>query len=279
MGLCHSKPHRRDQLTDLDHHHHGDLFSAKDEANNMTRYHHHDGASPPTTTTTADVRPPTQLSSESINSVQCHSTLSNMILAGDNGGQLMMYDWIDEKKTVWKGHEKGINQVRCSADGQFAFTCSRDLSIHQYAISTSPQPFPEAGTTSPHQCFQNGHELTIAALAVNAGGTKVTSGGRDTRLCQWDVPTCTKTCQVSLSRNIITCIEWMGERSAESSSSNSQLIVQGSEDLCLRMWDLRAFTRPVQSFEGFTYFPLDVAVSRDDFTFFSASKGFNGVGT
>ena len=60
---------------------------------------------------------------------------------------------------------------------------------------------------------------------------------------------------------------WVAEQS---------LVLQGSEDLRLRLWDPRTLSKPVATMEGYVYFPLACAAAGD--LLLTGSNGFDGEG-
>ena len=60
---------------------------------------------------------------------------------------------------------------------------------------------------------------------------------------------------------------------------NANTIVQGSEDLKLRMWDCRdSSIEAAATLTGYVYFPLCIDVVTDENYVCTGSKGFDGVG-
>lgn len=58
--------------------------------------------------------------------------------------------------------------------------------------------------------------------------------------------------------------------------SEQSVVLQGSEDLRLRLWDPRALYKPVATMEGYIYFPLACAATGE--YFLTGSNGFDGEG-
>jgi WD40 repeat protein len=60
---------------------------------------------------------------------------------------------------------------------------------------------------------------------------------------------------------------------------DANLIYQGSEDLCVRVWDIREkSTIPAVHITGYIYFPLCMHIQNDGNTLATGCKGFNSVG-
>ena len=96
----------------------------------------------------------------------------------------------------------------------------------------------------------SGHELTVSAIALNEENAQLCSGSRDSSIRLWDLNTGTAVSRQHVSRNVVTCMAWV---------PGEPLVWQGSEDLRLRLWDVRALRQPSATLEGYTYFPLACA--------------------
>ena len=89
------------------------------------------------------------------------------------------------------------------------------------------------GSAEPVQKFE-GHDLNIAAVALSPDEKWLCSGARDTTVRLWDVATGKQLAINTTSRNLVTALRWIpGEFS----------VLQASEDLRLRVWDVRAGPR------------------------------------
>lgn len=76
------------------------------------------------------------------------------------------------------------------------------------------------------------------------------SGSRDTSIRMWDVQTGQCTASAKTPRNLVTCLKYLPPESPAS-------LVQGGEDLRLRVWDVRETgLRPSLTIEGYTFFPV-----------------------
>ena len=76
-----------------------------------------------------------------------------------------------------------------------------------------------------------GHSLTVMAVGCDRDGLMVASGGRDYAVKLWDPNTCQCTSTSKISRNLVTCLKFWED--------GSQKFCQGSEDLTMRVWDVR----------------------------------------
>jgi len=118
------------------------------------------------------------------------------------------------------------------------------------------------------QTIEDGHSLNITALALNPSESLLCSGSRDTTVCLWDVTTGALVRRKKTSRNLVTCLKWLSEST----------VVQGSEDLKLRVWDCRDHViEAAATMTGYVYFPLCMDVIEEHYVC-TGSKGFDGVG-
>ena len=89
-----------------------------------------------------------------------------------------------------------------------------------------------------------------------------------------NITQCTSTCKIS--RNLVTCLKFWKD--------GSQKFCQGSEDLTMRVWDVRIISNQSAhascslTFGKYVYFPLDADVSSCGTYVISGSKGFDGNG-
>jgi WD40 repeat protein len=167
------------------------------------------------------------------------------------------------------------------------YSCARDLTIRQWRRSAAAAAAAAAAaggggaggssTSSPcTQVIKGGHDLNITALALSGDETLLCSGSRDTAVCLWDVATGERIVRKKTSRNLVTCMAWV---TGGGGGEDASVVVQGSEDLKLRTWDMREGSiSPSQTMVGYVYFPLCIDVSADGRYIATGSKGFDGVG-
>ena len=178
-------------------------------------------------------------------------------------------------KGTWGGHSAGINQVVHGIQRGIFYTCSRDSTVKAWnAKITTPNESVEA-TTSVTNAFTTefcGHKYSVSCISLDDSECKLLSGGRDAKICLWDLnDPKSPVASTTLSRNIVTDISWIPK---------SDLFVQTSEDLTMRLWDSRILssgsnikTRASQTFTGYLYIPTSVTVSSDGYYVFTGSKG------
>eukprot|EP00903_Cladosiphon_okamuranus_P015395 g14219.t1 len=146
------------------------------------------------------------------------------------------------------GHTKAVARATYGPTTRLIYSCSRDTTIRQWNRSDS----------TALRVFQ-GHEMACTALALSADERNLASGSRDASVRTWDVQTGQqRTASAKVPRNLVTCLKYLPDKagSSASSSSSSSSVVQGGEDLRLRVWDVReAGLRPSVTIEGYTCFP------------------------
>ena len=169
---------------------------------------------------------------------------------------------VDQKqiRQYLKGHTKAVNRV--ISDGHYIWSCSRDLCVKQW----------DSRTGNCERTINDAHLLNISGLAVCAEKQELCSGSRDYAVKTWDLSTgaCRET--FSAPRNIVTCMQY---------DYSGNLIYQGSEDLCVRIWDTRSSSKqPSIHITGYVYFPLCMSSCPSSGGTYLATgcKGFNGVG-
>ena len=112
------------------------------------------------------------------------------------------------------------------------------------------------------------------------------SGSRDTSVRLWDVEAGKQTRKWEFARNLVTCMCLAsggkgggGGGGAIGGGGPEQTVLQGAEDLHVRVWDARqAGLRAAATLGGYVYFPLCIDMSSDGNRFVTGSKGFDGVG-
>ena len=76
--------------------------------------------------------------------------------------------------------------------------------------------------------------MSVSTISVNCDGTMLASGGRDQKTIVWDIEKVKAIKKSEIYRNVITYHKFL--------KSNPNLFIQTSEDLKLRLWDLRVKT-------------------------------------
>jgi len=170
------------------------------------------------------------------------------------------------------------------------WSASRDLSLQLWRIgflqnsesleneNKNPTISEGGGKGPAHvQCssrktvISNAHTLNIAAVAASNDGTRSFSGSRDYSVKVWSAETAQCINEFKTPRNVVTALEV--------DISGGPLLYQGSEDLCVRIWDTRESSKqPCVHITGFVYFPLCMSINDDSTILATGCKGFDSVG-
>ena len=160
----------------------------------------------------------------------------------------------------WDGHPKPVTRVAYSPTHGLVLTGCRDGVVRAWSCAE-----PDAAATA----FR-GHTLTVSGLAVVEEADLACTGSRDYTVRLWDLhaSACVQTSRIS--RNVVTFVRRVpGERS----------VAQASEDLRVRIWDVRDLSGAAQTLEGHVNIPHCVDVSDDGNYVVSSSNGFeDGAG-
>jgi WD40 repeat protein len=139
-----------------------------------------------------------------------------------------------------QGHQRAVNKI-CLRH-EYIFSISRDLSIRIWNRNTCEQL----------NVVENAHSLNIAAIAALKDGTRFATGSRDYSVKVWDTATCTAVREYAAPRNVVTCMQY---------GASESFLYQGSEDLCLRVYDLRSTHKNASSqLQGYVYFPISIDI-------------------
>ncbi len=94
-------------------------------------------------------------------------------------------------------------------------------------------------------------------MALANNGQVCASGARDTSVRIWDVAAEKQVWKVSKAQNVVTCMKWYPSSDGAAGAGAAQsILLQGSEDLRVRMWDTRAGLKEVKVLDGYVYFPV-----------------------
>jgi len=158
---------------------------------------------------------------------------------------------------------------RCISDMVFApktralYTASRDKTVKQWLSGGE-----DGGLVAGHTF--SGHSLPVSCVAASPEGDRIVSGSRDYFVRFWDAASgqCLFWPEM-VQQNIVTALRWLPR--------GEEAVLQASEDLTLRVWDVRS-KQLAQSFDDGPYFALHADVSPDGQYFLTGHNGFEGVG-
>ncbi|DAZ97201.1 TPA: hypothetical protein N0F65_003832 [Lagenidium giganteum] len=198
-----------------------------------------------------------------LNHVTYGPNMQDTCLTAWEDGSIKRVLWREQNRVVqsWEVHSRAVNRIVLGPTTGTAYSCSRDTTIAATRL--------DVDNAEPARF--TGHKLNVSTIAVSENEASLCSGGRDTQTIIWDCQTQKPKATNTTAQNVITCSKWI--------TSSDTLVVQGSEDLSVKVWDERSSLRtPVQTIHGYVYFPLCVDVSDDGWYILTSSKGFNGVG-
>lgn len=228
-----------------------------------------------TASSSVQLHVPSDRADLALNCVAYHPSFAETqaCLTGWEDGSIRKLHWnlaaSPSESDSWKPHERAVNRIMVGRSAELIYSCSRDTTIA--LTSMGPPSSSSPSRKKPSSVLLRGHNLNVATIAVDDAEMSLCSGGRDTQTIFWDLQTGRLKSKNTISQNVVTCSKWI--------PGGEPLVVQGSEDLTLKVWDERTTLRaPVQSFRGYVYFALSVDVSPDANYLLTSSKGFNGVG-
>ena len=117
------------------------------------------------------------------------------------------------------------------------------------------------------------HSLNISALAVLRNESLVYTGSRDYSIKGFDIQTSQLVHHFAAPRNVVTFLTLLNNR-------DDGILVQGAEDLSVRVWDPRcdASGAPIMHLTDYVYFPLCGGMDNSGHLLATGCKGFDGVG-
>ena len=154
-------------------------------------------------------------------------------------------------------------------DYNHVVTCSRDPVIKIWNIGGGDGPDSKA------EIEFKGHEMSVSTVAVSADKERLASGGRDCTTRIWDIEKQKSICKRQIARNVITQVKWL--------ANQPELIVETSEDLYLRMFDIRIKPfKPIVEIKVDTNFATTCDIwseGNEDKFLVTGHRIFNGAGT
>jgi len=183
-----------------------------------------------------------------------HDGSSSKAYFGLESGKVLQYDLLTQTSTLSSFHNRSISALACDSRTGKLYSGSRDRCI---AVDSG-------------MFVQDAHDLSVTGLCM--GDNMLCSGSRDTSVKAWDLETGTCITHRQFPRNLVTCLNYSAMR---------KLVVQGSEDLCVRLWDMKqgAQSSPVTVLGGYVYFPVSLDVNENSEQVLTGCKGFDDTGS
>lgn len=195
----------------------------------------------------------------------------SILVTGGEDKIAIVYDWTRHiVHSRLGGPRKSITKVSCCSSergGGVVHAGSRDHLVYgwRWTKATGP-PAPLTNLTDPSYVL-DAHTQAVTGLASSRVHSHcLCSGGRDTAVCYWDLHTKSCLSHMSMPRNLVTDMCWLDPELA---------VLQASEDLTLKVWDLRTASM-VQQFAPRLNIVTCCAVSRDRKYFLSGTSGCGG---
>ena len=172
-----------------------------------------------------------------------------------------MTSWRDGAVThSWKAHAKPVTRVAHLPRSGDVLTAGRDGLVKLWSLG-------DAGDAAMRrECV--GHDLTVSGLAELEDLGLACSGSRDYTVRAWDLETARCTAVAKISRNVVTNLRRV---------PREPVVAQTSEDLRVRLWDVRDLTAPAATFEGHVDIPHCVDVTPDGNYLVTSSNGFDAT--
>ncbi|XP_071802369.1 WD repeat-containing protein 31-like [Asterias amurensis] len=210
----------------------------------------------------SDVKRYTPVHSDAVTSVTVAGDVS--YITGSADQSMVLYRWKEGRLMQrWIGHKREITKVAHAPELEATFSASRDKTIRMWKRGTT-----DGGTVELCNCKQtfSGHDLVVTG--VDFGNGKLCSGSRDNSLRQWDITTGQCINQSVIPRNLVTHLKCV---------PGENLVVQTSEDRCLRIWDTRTLTE-AHVFPKKQYIQTCCDVTPDGNYCLTSSNGVGGKG-
>lgn len=125
-------------------------------------------------------------------------------------------------------HGRCISALAYAPRSRTLYSASRDKLIKQWRLPASS----ERWAPTPGHTF-SGHTLPVSCLDLNPENpAQLVSGARDYQVRFWDAEVGSALFWTEVQQNVVTDLCWL--------KRGEQLVLQASEDLTLRVWDVRS---------------------------------------
>lgn len=187
-------------------------------------------------------------------------------------GWIHFYTWQQPQLAgCFRAHRKAANRL-LPLPNSALLTASADATVCLWRAGDSDiLPAAVAGGDDVQQAAMKfeGHSMSVSALdLVDAGATAkwLVTGSRDCTVRAWDLETGVELQKQKVLRNVVLALRRMPE---------TAVIAQASEDLQLRLWDLRSGLQQTHALHGGPNQLLAMDVSDDGHYVVCGSKGFS----
>jgi WD40 repeat protein len=123
--------------------------------------------------------------------------------------------------------------------------------------------------SAPKYTF-HGHEMAVTSFCVAEESKKLCSGSRDQSVALWDVTTGQRIAEKGIPRNTVTCIELI--------PGPENTFVQCSEDLSIRIWDIRELKPVLMVPLNDNYFAYSCSVNKTGTKLLTGHYASNEIG-
>lgn len=197
----------------------------------------------------------------------CAGPEPESVVTGDDSGAILVSLLVGDDTVAvswhWPGaHKASVTRLAVHGASGVLVSASRDRSIGLWRVGES-QPLARL----------TGHELAITAVCVDQASSElrhIVSGGRDCTVRLYDATRSEAgpLAHNNTASNVVTGLAWL--------NGEPTCVLQSSEDLSLRVWDVRALARPAQVWSGFSpNIARSCAVADDGRMLLTTHNGFD----
>ncbi|KAJ7017427.1 WD40-repeat-containing domain protein [Mycena alexandri] len=172
------------------------------------------------------------------------------VVSGSNDKTVRIWDAKTGAEVInMKGHSNTVYSVAFSPDGARVVSGSRDKTVRIWDAMTG------AEVTN-----MMGHSKTVYSVAFSPDGKRVVSGSDDETMRIWDTTTGTEVTKMEVSSDALDSDSPSGPFYSVAFSPDGKLVVSGSDDETVRIWDAMTGTK-VTKMEGHSGSVYSVAFS------------------
>ena len=181
-------------------------------------------------------------------------------VSGSEDGTIVSWTSLGVRKQEWVV-KSAVTRIAHDPITNRVYAATRDGNVRSF-LKRKENESAEDGVAAIHTSRVTG--------LCNPRKDLICTGGRDNAVCTLDAETLEIRRRVVVPRNLVTDL----------CTIDHETIAQTSEDLTLRVWDVRKMDtrRPAQVFDGFQFFAIGVAADDDGRYLLTTSKGDNSKG-